>query len=62
MYYVIFNPGYRDAEIMTNMNGFADDFSTYEDAKSEAEECLDGKDYRSFMIVGECTDDRNHII
>lgn len=53
MYIVIFNAGYRDSEILTNMHGFIEEFIEYEDAVESAKECIDGKDYRNFKIFEE---------
>lgn len=53
MYTVIFNLGYRDPQILTNSNGFVEEFSTPESAIKEAEQWIDGKDFRSYTIYEE---------
>lgn len=53
MYIVIFNLGYRDPIIMTNSNGFVQEFGEEKSAKTEAETWIDGKDYRNFTVYEE---------
>jgi hypothetical protein len=42
--------GYRDAEVMTDYNGFAEEFASHEQAEQRAKEWIDGTQYRSFTI------------
>jgi hypothetical protein len=51
MYYVLFNSSNRDPIIMTNDHGFVESFGSHEDATKEADEWIDGKDYRDYIIL-----------
>lgn len=61
-YIVIFNLGSVDCEVMTNGHGFAEEFSTFEEANNEALDWLDETQYRNFKVFGECSHDRNYIM
>ena len=50
MYIVIFNLGYKDSEILTNLNGFVEEFSSISEAKTEAEKWIDKTQYRCYNI------------
>ena len=62
MYYIIFDPNTKDASMLMSDNGFIYDFASYNEAKEEAEQWREAGDCKTFRIVGQCTDDRNHII
>lgn len=62
MFYIILNPGTRVTEILTDMHGFAEFFDDYDDAKAEAETWLEDEIHSGYMIVGECSDKKNHIV
>ena len=62
MYYIIFDHLTKHPSILESDLGFIQDFVTYENATQEAENWMDDGDCKSYMIVGECTDERNHII
>ena len=62
MYYVIFDHNTKRPSILENDRGFIADFVTYEFAKTEAEIWLNDNDCKSYIILGECTDEKNHII
>ena len=44
------------------MNGFIDTYSSYEQAKYEAEQWKENGDCRTYGIYALCTDERNHVI
>lgn len=52
-YIVIFNTSCKDAEILTNDHGFVQHFGGIKHAKEEADNWLDGKDYRDYQIYEE---------
>jgi hypothetical protein len=62
MYYIIFDQLTKHPSVLEGDLGFLQDFVTYEAAVMEAEKWMEDEDCKSYMIVGECTDERNHII
>lgn len=61
-YIVIFNDGYKDHSPLESSHGFLEKFMSYEDAKNEAKQWIDGKDFRNFSIYVNCTPERNHLV
>lgn len=62
MYYIIMDQSTKHPSVIENDHGFLEDFANYESAKKEAEEWKKNGDCDEYMIVGHCTDQRNHII
>jgi len=61
-YIVVFNVGSKDCEVLTDGYGFAEKFTTFEDAHNEGLEWLDNDGYRDFKVFAECDHDRNHVV
>lgn len=50
MYIVVFNVGYGDPEVMTNLHGFIEEFATPESANEAAREWVDNLQYINFCV------------
>jgi len=61
-YIIIFNCGNKDFFVHTSDHGFVEQFSSYDDAKKEAEECIDGIDLRDYTISCVCSGSRNYLV
>jgi hypothetical protein len=59
---VVFDPDQKNACIMESSNYFLETFSSYENARQEAEIWKTNNDCESFGIYVRCSDERNHLV
>lgn len=62
MYYILFDHQTKTPAILMNDQGIIAGFENYQHAKSEAEIYRYNKECDEYLILGECTDERNEII
>lgn len=53
MYIIVFQHGYRDPHLALDSHYHLETFSTYEEAKAEAERCKDDEWYYDYVIYKE---------
>ncbi len=61
-YIVVLDADTRAHSVVMESNYFLSKFSTYEDAKEEAETWKEAGDCKEYAIYGLCSDERNHVI
>jgi len=59
---VVFDPGQKNACMLESSHDFIETFSTYENAKREAEMWQENGDCKTYGIYAKCSDKRNHLV
>lgn len=52
-YIIVWNPNSTDNQIHTDYHGFIEHYDDRDEAIDEAERCIDGQHFRSFMLYEE---------